>query len=128
MSKMVSIDFDFFGTLLPVVVGVDGFQRVPMKPLCQAIGIDWESQREKVRSSQFVRRMRINKEKLVWFGQKREMVMISIDRVDAYLNTLNPDPIRAGGNVEAADWLEAKHAEWDEKIFSKNTRKRLVSL
>ena len=32
------------------------------------------------------------------------------------MNTLNPDLIRAAGNADAADFLEAKHQEWDDLI------------
>lgn len=46
------------------------------------------------------------------------MVLIRVDRVAAYLNTLNPESVRAGGNKVAADWLEAKHKEWDDLIHA----------
>lgn len=47
---------------------------------------------------------------------RREMTSIRLNRVSAYLNTLNPDMIRNRGNEFAADFLEAKHAEWDDLI------------
>jgi hypothetical protein len=34
---------------------------------------------------------------------------------------LNPENIRGMGNNEAADWLEAKHAEWDDALHQYET-------
>ena len=44
------------------------------------------------------------------------MVCIRLDRVSAFLNAINPDSVRGQGNESAADFLEAKHAEWDDLI------------
>jgi len=49
-------------------------------------------------------------------GQKREMVCIRLDRVAAFLYTINPNQVRDKGNEAAADYLERKHTEWDDLI------------
>ena len=46
------------------------------------------------------------------------MVCIRIDRVASFLSTINPDRVRANGNIDSADWLEAKHQEWDDVLHA----------
>lgn len=118
MSKMISIGLNFSGVLLPLVDGADGFQRVPLKPICEVVGVDWANQHKKMQTLYFVRRMGICIEDILYAGQTRQMVTIRVDRVEAYLNTLNPDLIRAAGNADSADWLEAKHQDWDDLLHA----------
>ncbi len=49
-------------------------------------------------------------------GQSRQMLAIRLDRVAAYLNTINPEQVRAGGNVDGADFLLQKQEEWDDVL------------
>lgn len=49
-------------------------------------------------------------------GQAREMVCIRVDRVAAFLNTINPAKVRATGNTKGAEVLARKQAEWDDLI------------
>lgn len=125
MSKMVSIGLHFGGVLLPIVECADGFERVPLKPICDEVGVDWETQRKKVQVGYLSRRLGVCTEPVLWAGQTREMVVIRIDRVEAYLNTLNPEQIRSAGNIDSADWLEAKHAEWDNVLHAWESGRRL---
>lgn len=50
--------------------------------------------------------------------QHREMVCIRLDRVAAYLNTINPERVRANGNEDGAAFLEQKQEEWDDLIHA----------
>lgn len=118
MSKMISIGLNFSGVLLPIVDGEDGFQRVPLKPICDVINVDWETQRRKVQVGYLARRLGSCTQLMLGAGQSREMVVIRIDRVESFLSTINPDRVRVNGNVDAADWLEAKHAEWDDVLHA----------
>lgn len=118
MSKMISMGLNFGGVLLPLVDGEDGFKRVPLKPICEVVGIHWDNQHRKIQTPYFVRRMGVCIGDVTYAGQVRNMVLIRVDRVQAYLNTLNPDLIRAAGNVDSADWLENKHAEWDDVLHA----------
>lgn len=116
MSKMIAIGLNFSGVLLPIVDGEDGFQRVPLKPICDVVGILWERQRIKVQSGYLARRLGICTILMGGAGQDREQVAIRIDRVASFLSTINPDRVRANGNIDSADWLEAKHQEWDDVL------------
>lgn len=116
MKKVISIGLAFGGALLPIVDGEDGLQRVPLKPICDVLGLKWETQRMKVQGGYLSRRLGICTPLMGGAGQDREMVAIRVDRVASFLSTINPDRVRANGNVDAADWLEAKHQEWDDVL------------
>jgi len=117
MNK-ISLNLNFSGVILPILDSEDGFQRVPLKPICDVVSVDWETQRKKVQSAYLARRLGICTQSFLWAGQEREMVAIRIDRVAAYLTTINPDAVRAAGNEAAADYLEQKHQEWDDLIHA----------
>ena len=116
MSKAISIGLTFGGVVLPIVDGEDGFQRVPLKPICDVVGVKWEDQRAKVQKGYLARRLGTCTPVIRGADQDREMVSIRIDRVASFLTTINPDRVRAAGNEDAADWLEAKHQEWDDVL------------
>lgn len=113
MSKVISIGLAFGGVVLPIVQGEDGFERVPLKPICDVIGVLWENQRNKVQGGYLARRLGVTTPLM---GGGVPMVCIRVDRVASFLSTINPDRVRANGNVDAADWLEAKHQEWDDVL------------
>lgn len=43
-------------------------------------------------------------------------VYIRLDRVAAFLGTINPDKVRAAGNIPASEHLESKISEWDDAL------------
>lgn len=43
-------------------------------------------------------------------------IWIRLDRVAAFMATINPDRVRVAGNDSAADFLEQKIAEWDDAL------------
>lgn len=49
-------------------------------------------------------------------GQSREMLCIRLDRVEAFINQIDPDRVRGNGNETGADFLEAKQSEWDDVL------------
>ncbi len=116
--QIISLNLNFSGAVLPVVDCEDGFQRVPLKPICDVIGLKWETQRMKVQDGYLARRLGTCTPLMGGAGQDREMVAIRVDRVASFLSTINPDRVRANGNIDAADFLEAKHREWDDLIHA----------
>src|SRR5699024_4526860 len=54
-------------------------------------------------------------------GLKKDLYLVRLDRVTAFLNTLNPQMIASLGNQAAADWLKAKHSEWDDALHAYET-------
>lgn len=115
-SSMIHLELEFSGALLPVETNEQGHQVVPLKPIVEVIGLHWQTQMEKVQGAYLKRRLGTCIQPSLYAGQQREMVCIRLDRVAAYLNTINPDMVRAQGNQASADFLEAKHQEWDNLI------------
>jgi len=60
-------------------------------------------------------------------GQVRQMLAIRLDRVAAYLNTISPDRVRAGGNVDGADFLLQKQEEWDDVLHQYESAEGIMS-
>jgi hypothetical protein len=60
--------------------------------------------------------------------QHREMVCIRLDRVAAYLNTINPERVRANGNEDGAAFLEQKQEEWDDLIHAYEMQNGMFAL
>lgn len=156
--KKVSIQLEFSGAIVPVGKDEQGIDVVPLKPIADAIGVNWEEQRKKLRPlSQsgegetplaggtcpgdnhgasesdmsdaaeaamdsdeqlyYSRRFGVCRVQVYFAGKLREMICIRLNRVAAWLNTINPVRVRAAGNVSAADYLEQKHIEWDNVIY-----------
>lgn len=117
----VRLSLDFAGVLLPEAKGEHGHDVVPLKPITEVFGLEWERQRKKVQNG-IKRRLGTCTVQMYGEDQRREMVCIRLDRVAAYLNSLNPEQVRAGGNESGADFLEAKQEEWDNLIHQYESR------
>lgn len=114
--NQIKINLEFGGALLPVAKNEAGQDVVPLKPIADEIGIHWDNQYRKVQTPYYTRRLGICMGAFTHAGQVREMVAIRLDRVAAFLYTINPDQVRSAGNEAAADYLERKHTEWDDLI------------
>lgn len=126
-KQKIHISIAFADAILPVIECEDGHQRVPLKPICDVVGVNWSTQRRKFQDESYLK-MRLGVEfhplKGVELSQKPgnpTHLCIRLDRVTAFLNSLNPENIRAMGNDSAADWLEAKHEERDDALHQYET-------
>ncbi|HMV53614.1 MAG TPA: phage antirepressor N-terminal domain-containing protein [Rhodocyclaceae bacterium] len=119
MNKItVSMNLEFAGVVLPVAQDENGRDVVPLKPIAEVFGLKWDVQRVRVSRPEMVRRMGTCTPVIRGADQAREMVCIRLDRVAAWLNTLNPERVRAAGNADGADFLEAKQTEWDDLLHA----------
>lgn len=126
-NSKLHISISFGEILVPVIKCENDTQRVPLKPICDEIGLDWSSQRRKLLADDYL----IKRLGLILGGDipllvaqlgiKRDPVLIRLDRVTAFLNTINPQKVRSHGNTSAAEWLEAKHSEWDDVLHQYET-------
>lgn len=123
MKVMNKIELEFAGVTLPVVIGEEGREMVPAKPIIEALGVQWRRQWERMQGPYLTRRLGVSVVQLDYAGQSREMVCIRLDRVAAMLNQINPENVRGAGNEMGADLLEAKQTEWDDLIHEYETRK-----
>lgn len=123
----VRIDLDFAGAILPVTTDDAGREVVPVKPIVEAIGLDWMRQYRRMQTPWMTRRLGVCVGHMPYAGQTREMVCIRLDRVAAYLNTISPESVRAANNEDAADFLERKHEEWDQLIHEYELRQGMFA-
>ena len=114
------ISIAFGDAILPVIDCDDGHQRVPLKPIADVIGINWQTITRRLEEGRYLHRRLGVKVTPSRGGQKAD-ICIRIDRVTAFLYSLNPEMVRGKGNAEAADWLEAKHSEWDDALHAYET-------
>jgi hypothetical protein len=114
--SMIHLNLEFSGALIPVETDETGIRIVPLKPITDAIGLEWERQRKKVSEPYLTKRLGTCTVQVWGADQRREMICIRLDRVAAFLNTVNPENVRGQGNEAAADFLESKHAEWDDLL------------
>lgn len=137
--KQLNYSIHYAGFVLPIYRGKDEVNYTPLKPISDALGLKWQEQRKKVTESAFlVRRLGIsgmdiptsnheNTADLAHSGTVNSTsnaknptyaleLFIRVDRVAAYLMTINPDRVRAVGNLSGADMLERKIEEWDNAL------------
>jgi len=119
-NNRIHISIAFGDAILPVVECDDGHNRVPLKPIADEIGVNWQSQTRKLEEGKYLHK-RLGVEVTPLRGGDKPYICIRVDRVTAYLNTLNPEKIRCKGNHDAADWLESKHDEWDNALHAYET-------
>lgn len=123
MKVLSKIELEFSNAVLPVWQNEEGHEVVPVKPIIEAIRVDWMTQYRRMQTPYMTRRLGVCVGPVPYAGQVREMVCIRVDRVAALLNQIDPAAVRGAGNEAAADFLEAKQAEWDDLIHEYETRK-----
>lgn len=73
-----------------VVVEKDGEIYVPIKPICDAIGIDARAQREKIQSDEILSSTGVLSTSVGGDGKEREMFCLPLKYVYGWLFTINP--------------------------------------
>ncbi len=117
MSKVI-FSISYAGLTLPVVQNAQGKDCTPLKPISDLFGFKWEEQRKKVTNGEYLSRY-LGTCTLDIRGagdQNREQTCILLKRVAAYLMGINPDKVRAAGNVGGAKFLEEKQEEWADAL------------
>lgn len=123
MKIINKVEIEFADVALPVAQDSDGRDVVPLKPISDAFGLDWERQRVKAQTPYLSSLLGTCTQQMLGAGQRREMVCIRLDRVAAWLFRVNPESVRAVGNEAGADFLIQKHEEWADLIHEYETRK-----
>lgn len=142
MNK-ITISIHYAGLQLRIGKSAQGQDVTPLKPLSDLFGLKWQEQRKKVTESAFLRSHlgisgtdnsisnsdssvssdisgRDNPISNGHSGRKnptyQDELFIRLDRVAAYLMTINPDRVRANGNLGGAEFLEEKLKEWADAV------------
>ncbi len=126
-KNRIHLSLAFGDAILPIINCDDGLQRVPLKPICDQIGLNWKGQKRKLLADDYLTErfgLILGVARYPQFGdneEKREEYLILLSRVTAFLNILSPRNITARGNTDAAEWLKAKHTEWDDALHAYET-------
>ena len=127
MKTHITLNLEFAGVILPTSQSEKGEGIVPVKLISDIFGLSWKRQYRRLQTPYFTRRLGVCMGHMAHAGQSREMVCIRIDRVEAYLNSLSPESVRAVGNIDGAEFLEAKQSEWDDVIHAYEKAKGLAA-
>mgnify|MGYP003385604539 CR=1 FL=1 len=125
--QRIHISIAFGDAILPVVKCEDGHDRVPLKPISDQVGVNWKGQKRKLTNDDYLTERFglilgvVHYPQMADMARKRDEYLIRLDRITAFLNTLNPHLITVRGNSDAADWLKDKHNEWDNALHSYET-------
>lgn len=114
----ITLSIQYAGMTLQVVKNDAGEDVTPLKPFADMLGLKWETQRKKVTKSVFYR---------PYLGvcvqtlggpddQRREQTCILVSRVEAFLMSINPVKVKAGGNVSGAELLHARLRQWADVL------------
>jgi hypothetical protein len=120
--RHIVISIEYAGLTLPVTTNEQGNDCVPLKPISELLGLHWPSQHAKVGEEWPTEYLGVCVLSIPYAGdQKRQMTCIRLDRVAAYLMSLNPAKIRAAGNESGAAFLKAKLTEWADALHDYET-------
>lgn len=77
-----------------IMAGNDPKQLVPIKPICEALGIDIESQRKKIKEHPILSSTAVLSTVVALDGKAREMYCIPFEFVFGWLFTINPANVK----------------------------------
>lgn len=125
--KHIAISIEYAGLTLLAIENDQGVYHVPLKPLSSLFGLQWATQHQKVQREWLRAHLGVCLMTVPDVaGQSRSMVCIRVDRVDAYILSINPLRVRAGGNLDGASYLALKHREWADSFRTYCARLKLI--
>lgn len=82
-----------------IMAGNDSKKLVPIKPICEALGIDIESQRKKIKEHPILSSTAVLSTVVASDGKAREMYCIPFEFVFGWLFTINPANVKEKSRV-----------------------------
>ena len=82
-----------------IMAGNDSKKLVPIKPICEALGIDIESQRKKIKEHPILSSTAVLSTVVASDGKAREMYCIPFEFVFGWLFTINPANVKEESRV-----------------------------
>ena len=76
------------------VVDDNGRKLVPIKPICEAVGVDYEAQRQKLRDDDFLDSTALLSKVVAADGKEREMLCLPYEFIFGWLFTINPKNVK----------------------------------
>lgn len=77
-----------------IVAGNDPKKLAPIKPICEALGIDFDSQRKKLKEDEDLNSTAVLSTVVAADGKDREMLCLPIEFVFGWLFTINPKNVK----------------------------------
>lgn len=116
--KNITIAIKYAGLELPIVKNDKGEDVTPLKPIADLFGLSWSDQHKKLSAgAEMAEYLGVCIGDIPHAGgQKREQTCIKLSRVAAYLMAINPDRVRAAGNIAGASYLIEKMNEWADAL------------
>ena len=94
MSQAINF-VNFNSTPVATVINTEtGQVFVPVKPICEAIGVDWGSQYTKIQQDEVLNSTIVQITIVANDGKQREMTCIPLDYLNGWLFKINPSKIR----------------------------------
>jgi len=123
-NKLIFINFnlsimktDFLtkvnGVALQVAV-VDGQRLIPIKPICEALGIDRKAQQDKLSEDNFLSSVRVLSPQTGADGKEYEMVCLPLQYIFGWLFTINPKNVKE----EARETVEKYRTECYNALYN----------
>ncbi len=103
---------------IPVVLNSAGTPVVPLKRVCEALGLRWDDQWVKTTNWHLRQRAGLCLATVSDGSQGRSMTCIRADRVGTFINTINPKRLHANSNSSSAALIEKLQTEWDAILAS----------
>jgi len=125
-DRAEAVDFIRFHGLKMMVVAHEGKDYVPVRPICELIGVDWRGQKrvlEDPYKTQLYGICWLFPPEIDGFSELKfaPNCYIRVNRVEAFLFGINPKRVEANGNVDAAKWLMALQHEWADALHAYET-------
>lgn len=102
-----------------MIIEENGNKLVPIRPICDALGIDSKSQRDKINEDEFLSSTGVLNTSVAGDGKDREMFCIPYKYVFGWLFTINPKNV----NPEAKEYVMKFRNECYEVLYNHFTDK-----
>ena len=94
MTKMETKSLAKVNEVTIQMVTDNGSKLVPIKPICEALGIDFDSQRKKLNEDEFLNSTTVLSTAVGADGKGREMLCLPLEFVFGWLFTINPKNVK----------------------------------
>ena len=97
-----------------IIAGNDSQKLVPIKPICEALGIDFDSQRKKLKEDEDLNSTTVLSTVVAADGKDREMLCLPLEFIFGWLFTINPKNVKP----EAQEAVRSYRMECYRALYS----------
>lgn len=104
-----------------------GEKLIPIKPICEALGIDWKNQYDKIKDDEFLNSTVVFCTTVASDGKERDMFSLPVKYVFGWLFTINPKNVKPEAQESVKrykqvcyevlyDYFFGKKEKWDQSM------------